>query len=207
MEGWYPCNVTATPAFEIISSHQGIAITIACFHNVAMDTLVTGLITVACCQLTLLSENLASISNIDNEESIYRSRDMERGHDIVRNSKSYEALKDCIRHSNTIFDFVEEIQDIFSTVIFMQFFVNCIIICLIAFNIAQSANVLFAAYSGPWWHATESFKRSIQIIMTRAYRPLIFKAGNVMSLSLQTFVRILRMSYSTFTVLQSSTEV
>lgn len=35
MEGWYPYNVTVTPAFEITSLHQTVAIFVACFHNIS----------------------------------------------------------------------------------------------------------------------------------------------------------------------------
>jgi len=97
MEGWYPYNTTATPAFEITAAHQGIAIIIACFHNVAMDTLMTGLITVACCQLAILERNIISI---DNKASI---RGMQNDKSLERNTLAYQLLKRCAMHSNMIF--------------------------------------------------------------------------------------------------------
>ncbi|XP_015184251.1 PREDICTED: uncharacterized protein LOC107070501 [Polistes dominula] len=111
MEGWYPYNVTVTPAFEITSLHQAVAIFVACFHNVAMDTLVTGLITVACCQLSILCQTIASIKNYQEEKLI----------NIVRNANDcsneqkilydvpYETLKKCVIHSNIIFRFVRHL--------------------------------------------------------------------------------------------------
>ncbi|XP_053980791.1 odorant receptor Or2-like isoform X1 [Hylaeus volcanicus] len=265
MEGWYPYNVTNTPAFEITSLDQAITIIICCFNNVAIDTMITGLITIACCQLTILNQNIASINNETKRQSI--SKDIVDGKKCTEDSchGAYKDLKRCVEHSNMIFDFSKEIQSIFGTAIFLQFLVNCIIICLIAFNIAQmkvyipsilfgmvmymccmtyqififcwhgnelylhvryrpmifdnqkqdnsaekshlqSVNLIFASYSNEWWHKTKNFKRGIQIIMIRAQRPLILTAGNIMELSLQTFVRILRMSYSIFTVLQTSAD-
>ncbi|XP_043260231.1 odorant receptor Or2-like isoform X1 [Colletes gigas] len=243
IEGWYPFNVTITPAFEITCLHQAVAVIICCFNNVAIDTLITGLITIACCQLTVLNRNITLINSetkklIAPRDTIDKQKFTEQTSD-----KSYEDLKLCVEHSNMIFNFSKEIQSIFGTVIFLQFLVNCIIICLIAFNITQmkvyipsvlfgmvmymccmtyqifiytwhgnelylhSANVIFAAYSNEWWHNTKNFKQAIQIIMIRAQQPLILSAGNIMELSVQTFVRILRMSYSIFTVLQTSTDM
>lgn len=100
MEGWYPYNTTATPAFEITAAHQGIAIIIACFHNVAMDTLMTGLITVACSQLAILERNIISI---DNKESICKLQNDE-GKSLAVKGKalSYQLLKRCAVHSNII---------------------------------------------------------------------------------------------------------
>ncbi|KYM79613.1 Odorant receptor Or1 [Atta colombica] len=234
MEGWYPYNTTATPAFEITAAHQGIAIIIACFHNVAMDTLMTGLITVACCQLAILERNIISI---DNKASI---RGMQNDKPLERNTLAYQLLKRCAMHSNMIFHFISEIQNIFGTVIFFQFLSNCMIICLIAFNVSQinvyipavligmltymccmtyqififcwhgnelhlhSMRLVTAAYSNNWFSNTERFKRSLQIMMIRAHRPLTLCAGRIMLLSLDTFMQIMRMSYSIFTVLQGS---
>lgn len=157
MEGWYPYNTTATPAFEIISVHQAVAIFVACFHNVAMDTLVTGLITVACCQLSILSQTIASVQNNEekDERNVINNVATKNEYDVP-----YEILKKCVKHGNVIFryvvlsketklnlltnikyifscSFINEIQNIFGTMILLQFSVNCIIICLIAFNISQ----------------------------------------------------------------------
>ncbi|XP_076246661.1 odorant receptor 10 [Calliopsis andreniformis] len=241
MEGWYPYNVTTSPSYEITSTHQTVAIIICCFNNVAIDTLITGFITIACCQLTLLSRNIIEINSRTDKLLIVSKDDIDVRKSAVNNcKKAYENLKLCVQHSNMIFDFSKEIQNIFGTVVFLQFLVNCIIICFIAFNIAQmkiyipsvvfgmtmymccmtyqififcwhgnelylhSASVVLATYWSDWWNESQNFKRAIQIIMVRAQKPLILTAGNIMELSLQTFVRILRMSYSIFTVLQTS---
>ncbi|XP_015437631.1 PREDICTED: odorant receptor Or1-like [Dufourea novaeangliae] len=244
IEGWYPYNVTVSPVFEITSFYQAVAIFICCFNNVAIDTLITGFITIACCQLTLLNRNISSLNPEAEKQSIVSKDDVDVKRSTIETyNRTYDNLKLCIEHSNMIFDFSKEIQSIFGTAIFFQFLVNCIIICLIAFNMAQmkvyilhvlfgmlmymccmtyqififcwhgnelylhSLDVVLASYSNDWWQRTKNFKRAIQIIMTRSQRPLILTAGNIMELSLQNFVRILRMSYSIFTVLQTSTDV
>ncbi|XP_014473562.1 PREDICTED: odorant receptor Or1 [Dinoponera quadriceps] len=223
MEGWYPYNVTGTPAFEITAGHQGVAIIIACFHNVAMDTLITGLITVACCQLAILERN---ISAIDDEKSGMNNF---KGEVTQETCPPYQRLKWSIRLLiSRIRSFVREIQDIFGTVIFLQFLSNCVIICLIAFNVSQmkeyipavligmltymccmtyqififcwhgnelhlhSLRIATAAYSSKWFSETGRFKRGLLIIMTRAHRPFILTAGNIMLLSLDTFVQVRR---------------
>lgn len=101
MEGWYPYNTTTTPAFEITAAHQGIAIIIACCHNVAMDTLMTGFITVACSQLAILERNIISI---DNEEIRGMQNDNNKDKSLAeRRILSYQLLKQCAVHSNMIF--------------------------------------------------------------------------------------------------------
>ncbi|XP_070150402.1 odorant receptor Or1 isoform X3 [Polyergus mexicanus] len=185
MEGWYPYNVTRTPAFEITAGHQGIAIIIACFHNVALDTLITGLITVACCQLAILERNIISI---DMGKSMQNDKDKSS---FLAEGKvlSYQQLRRCIIHNNMIFLFTREIQDIFSTIIFFQFLSNCIIICLIAFNVSQMKVYIPAVLIG-----------LVTYMCCMTYQIFIFCwHGNELHL------HILRMSYSIFTVLQGST--
>lgn len=100
IEGWYPYNTTTTPAFEITAGHQGIGIILACFHNVAMDTLMTGLITVACCQLAILERNIMSINN---EKSISGMQSKDTLFAIEERALCYRRLKQCAVHNSVIF--------------------------------------------------------------------------------------------------------
>lgn len=69
-----------------------------------MDTLVTGLITVACCQLTILSQTIASVK-IKNErqdvKGIINNIETKSEYDDV----PYETLKKSIKHGNVIFGY------------------------------------------------------------------------------------------------------
>ncbi|XP_048507801.1 odorant receptor Or1-like [Athalia rosae] len=228
MEGWYPYNVTKSPAFEFTCAHQGLAMLMGCFQNIGMDTLVTGLFTVVCCQLEILKTNISQIGANDSQQFSAKVAE--------------EQLENCIKHHTDIIYFAREIEAIFSGTIAMQFFVNCIIICMTAFHITQmkifiptevigttmyiccmtyqifiycwhgneivlhSESVVYAAFMGNWWRCGERYKRALRLLMVRANRPLVLKAGNILTLSLQTFVVILRASYSFFTVLQTSTD-
>ncbi|XP_023287517.1 odorant receptor Or2-like [Orussus abietinus] len=238
MDGWYPYDTTKTPAFEITCLHQSVAVIIGCFHNVAMDTLVTGLLTVACCQLEILKCNIYSLGKQEHSEEFSISEG-------IKDQDSPETvlytLKRHIQHHNVIISFVKEIENIFGTTILLQFFVNGFIICISSFHIAQmksytapeligmtmymccmtyqifiycwhgnelylqSQSVALSAYSGAWWNCSQQYKRSLLVIIARANKPFNLTAGNLMTISLKTFMEILRTSYSLFTVLQSTT--
>nr|XP_012149242.1 PREDICTED: odorant receptor 46a, isoform A-like isoform X3 [Megachile rotundata] len=105
MEGWYPYNTSSTPAFEITSSYQAVAIFLCCINNVAIDTLITGLITIACCQLAILSSNIASLNCAENTEPIGINNNTDLEISTSKNyNKLYEDLKSCVEHSNMIFE-------------------------------------------------------------------------------------------------------
>lgn len=105
VEGLYPYNETATPAFEITSAYQAVAVIMCCMNHVAIDTLVTGLITIACCQLTILNRNITSLNIETDQESITLKCDANPGEFATQvDNESYENLKICIKHSKMIFE-------------------------------------------------------------------------------------------------------
>ncbi|XP_017789424.1 PREDICTED: odorant receptor 2a-like [Habropoda laboriosa] len=242
IKAWYPYNVTISPAYEFTILHQVVGVTVNCINNVAIDTFITGFIITACCQLTLLSYNISSIHYEAEKEFVARTDDISADKSTSKTyNQLYEDLKICIEHSRLISDFARKIQDTFGTVIFFQLLVNCITVCLLAYNISQlkyyvlsdlfgmfmhmccmtyqifiycwhgnelylhSMNICFAAYMNNWWHNTKDFKRALLVVMSKAQRPIILTVGNIMELSLENFVLILRTSYSIFTVLKTST--
>lgn len=77
VDAWFYVNSTVSPNFEIISSYQCISITLGAIHNIAMDSLITHMMTTACCQLQILSYNLitheegAKTDTMDLEDCIY----------------------------------------------------------------------------------------------------------------------------------------
>nr|XP_037868150.1 olfactory receptor 47 isoform X2 [Bombyx mori] len=70
----------------------------------------------------------------------------------------------------------------------------------------DSMEVATAAYSCPWYTFPTSLKRSLLVIMIRAQQPALLTAGGFTTLSLETFVTIMKASYRFFTVLQEATD-
>nr|ARO76427.1 odorant receptor 21 [Conogethes punctiferalis] len=68
----------------------------------------------------------------------------------------------------------------------------------------ESDRVVESIYSMEWLHAPLRFKKSLVLMMERAKRPLRPAAGRVIPLSLDTFVTILKSSYSFYAVLRQT---
>nr|QNL14958.1 olfactory receptor 14 [Aulacocentrum confusum] len=213
MDAWYPYDTKQTPAYEVTCAHQAVAVTIACFHNVAMDTIIAGLINVACCQLEIIKRNIQLLDDDDDDEFI------EDRYQWVQ-----AELNRCIWHSNLVMTFVEEIKSIFGIVVLLQLLVNCLIICLSAYHVTQmtvpvpaelfgmmmyllcmtyqifiycyhgnelaiqSQSIASAAFEGNWWKFNKNFKKSLGIFITRSHKPILFTAGPFMTLSLPMFL-------------------
>ncbi|XP_063827159.1 odorant receptor 4-like [Ostrinia nubilalis] len=68
----------------------------------------------------------------------------------------------------------------------------------------ESDRMVEAVYAMEWLHAPLRFKRSLVLVMERAKRPLRPAAGHLIPLSLDTFVTILKSSYSFYAVLRQT---
>ncbi|THK33166.1 odorant receptor Or1-like [Diachasma alloeum] len=226
MEAWYPYDTKATPAFQITCAHQSFAIMLGCFHNISMDTLITGLLNVACCQFEVVKKNILEL-------------DVDGGSKEIDDARLRKELHSYIQHTVDVMGFIEEVRNIFGNVVLVQLLVNCIIICLTAFHISQmtvfvpvetfgmitymccmtyqifiycwhgneltlqSQSLSQTVFSSNWWKFNKKLNNDLGIVITRFCKPIIFMAGPLMELSLQRF--ILRLSYSFFTLLKSTT--
>ncbi|XP_047020815.1 odorant receptor 4-like [Helicoverpa zea] len=89
-------------------------------------------------------------------------------------------------------------------------FITCILIELFIFCYygnevtVESERVSQSLYSMEWRRARLTFRRSLVLVMERAKRPLRPAAGRVIPLSLDTFVKILKSSYSFYAVLRQT---
>ncbi|XP_063976989.1 odorant receptor Or1-like isoform X2 [Diachasmimorpha longicaudata] len=210
MEAWYPYNTKDTPAFQITCAHQSFAITLGCFHNISMDTLITGLLNVACCQLEVVKHNILELDVAE------RLRNIEE-------AMLKQKLHNSIQHSIDVMGFIVEVKNIFGHVVLVQLLVNCIIICLTAFHITQmtvfipvetfgmithmccmtyqifiycwhgnelslqSQSLSQTAFSSNWWKFDKKMNNDLRIVITRFCKPITFMAGPLLELSLQTF--------------------
>nr|CAD7460771.1 unnamed protein product [Timema tahoe] len=67
----------------------------------------------------------------------------------------------------------------------------------------QSAAVSQAAYDSEWYDSPMSYKMCIQIIITRAQKPVLLTAGKFSQFTLEEFNKVLQIAYTNFTVLRT----
>lgn len=81
------------------------------------------------------------------------------------------------------------------------------VICYFGSAFTQKIDELtFAIYECNWMIQDQSFKKSVLIFMEGSLRPAHFTAGGFMVISLETFVSIVKSSYSIFAVLRQYAE-
>ncbi|XP_043485191.1 odorant receptor Or2-like [Leptopilina heterotoma] len=65
----------------------------------------------------------------------------------------------------------------------------------------QNETLAGAIYMGSWWKLHSRFRRTLHIVMLRTQKPLILSKF-LISLTVPTFMSIIQMSYSMFTLLR-----
>ncbi|CAD6240459.1 GSCOCT00008800001.3-RA-CDS, partial [Cotesia congregata] len=125
---WVPYDPTTSIGYFVTYGHQFFAHFVGASVNAAFDTLVPSLILKINCQLSILEHRINLISkNVYNDDSLA---------DIKKNKEISEISK-CVDHHLKIFQLVEILNKIFSSVIFLQFSISTIVICVTVYRLSQ----------------------------------------------------------------------
>ncbi|KAJ9573646.1 hypothetical protein L9F63_008987, partial [Diploptera punctata] len=134
----------------------------------------------------------------------------------------------------------EKLDELVSSIFFLQFLTASIMICMLGFRITtmdfdinlmkllsylltcicqlglycsfgsnlmyQSEEVYNAIYSCEWYDQSDYFKRSLNMIIMRAQRPVAVRAGQFGALSLPIFASMMQTSYSYLALLRQLNE-
>ncbi|XP_077264614.1 uncharacterized protein LOC143898775 isoform X2 [Temnothorax americanus] len=100
-------------------------------------------------------------------------------------------LRDCVYHHNRIFECAYTINNMFAKIIGLQFA-----------SLQFASNVFNVKWSG----LSNSSKKGLLIIMKRATIPIEFSSAHIITMNLESFVALLKTSYSAFNLLHQMQE-
>ncbi|KAL0883470.1 hypothetical protein ABMA27_016841 [Loxostege sticticalis] len=230
LRAWYPYDITRSPAYELTYMHQIGALCVAAFLNVCKDTLVTSLIAQCRCRLRLLGLSLRTLcKDLRTTEQNHLSADQE---DIVRarlakcvkqHQSALEAALQIQRSFSeqtfaqfnvslviicvTAFQLVSQTGNLVRLMSMGTYLLNMMfqvfLYCYQGNQLSEeSAQIAGSAYECPWYLMSTPLRRSLLIVMTRTRRIAKITAGGFTTLTLASFMAIIKASYSLFTLLQ-----
>ncbi|XP_011705963.1 PREDICTED: odorant receptor 94a-like [Wasmannia auropunctata] len=215
---WLPYDYnSSTIVFCLTYAHQLISLTAGSLVNVACDSLICGLLVHICCQIEILECRLSKISD------------------------NHDALRDCVRHHDSILQYALELNYKFRMTIAMQFIVSTLVVCSNLYQMTKSTSLnasylplllymscmltqifiycwygnevklkstqlLNNIFAMDWVTMNRNVKESLLIIMNRAVVPIEFTSAYVLSMNLDSFVGILKTSYSVYNILKQVLE-
>nr|QZH55107.1 odorant receptor 11 [Achelura yunnanensis] len=230
LRAWYPYDTSTSPAYEITYIHQVGALFVAAYLNVGKDTLVTALIAQCRCRLQLLGLALGRLSDdlkvndkrllSDGQQFIVRQRLKAC---VMQHQSALEAaaqLQTCFSVPTfaqfsvsmviicvTAFQLASQTSNLVRLFSMGTYLLNMtfqvFIYCYQGNQLSEeSMEVEGAAYECPWYSYSSATRRSLLVLMTRCRRPARLTAGGFTTLSLASYMAIIKASYSFFTVLQ-----
>nr|AOE48058.1 putative odorant receptor OR53 [Athetis lepigone] len=235
LRAWYPYDTTKSPAYELTYVHQVGALLVAAYLNVAKDTLVAGLIAQCRCRLRLLGHALRNLDKgLGSADEYSLTPEQEKtvqtrlGACVVNHQQALEAakeLQECFSEPTfaqltvsliiicvTAFQLSMSHPDNMVRLLSMGTYLlnmcfQVFIYCYQGNQLSEeSFEIAGAAYECPWYKCSLRVRRSLLIVMVRTRRALRLTAGGFTTLSLASFMAIIKASYSLFTLLQQVNE-
>ncbi|KAL6422681.1 hypothetical protein ACFW04_010725 [Cataglyphis niger] len=211
-KAWLPFNYTSPMLFYLTYAHQLMSMATCALVNLACDCFICGLLLHICCQIEILEHRL-------NNKSHTRKtlRDCVRHHDLIFDFASVV---------NKRFAKIIAIQFITSTLVvcsnlyqLAQSALSAEYLPLVLYTICMLTEIFIYCWFGNevklkslqltdrifeinWSKLNNSFKKTLLMIMNRATIPIEFTSAYLFSMNLESFVGLLRTSYSVYTLLQ-----
>ncbi|CAL7950599.1 unnamed protein product [Xylocopa violacea] len=212
---WLPYDYSSASVFLLTFAHQTIAATICCFASVAGDSLYSGLLIHIYCQFEILEHRLKNIAR-DGE---YTVRLCARHHDriykfarMVNNEfKLIVFFQFCISMSVLCFNLYRMTQikmdsrfvetTLYSICTLTQIFYYCWYGNEVKLKSLQLPDMIFRS---DWTSLNNNTKKAFLIVMRRSRKPIEFSTGHIISVNLDSFMSLLKTSYSAFNMMQQS---
>ncbi|XP_057331124.1 odorant receptor 46a-like [Microplitis mediator] len=232
--GWFPYNYSQPVVYWLTATQQGSSIIICAAVNAAFDTFFPGMMFLVCAQVNIFKHrfklmlNTLEINNNNNNNIV--DDDCKKINDLFGES---------VKHHNYIVQLFNNIYNVFSAVIFVEYSVGSVIFCtsiyhmsymkvmtvefvsntfyvgtmlLEIFLLCVSANQVTlefedlntAFYESKWFAVSNSARKCLIIMMISAQKHITFTTGYIVTLSLDSFTSLVKLSYTIYNVLQQS---
>ncbi|CAH0559342.1 unnamed protein product [Brassicogethes aeneus] len=109
---------------------------------------------------------------------------------------SQVAIKSCILFHQEIIQYVEELNRAVRTVMLLDFISCSIQMSVIVFQIIMSKAISKSVGNSEWYNESKEVKHDLQVIITRAQKPLTVSIGTFYPMSTDTAIAILKATYS-----------
>ncbi|XP_045453065.1 odorant receptor Or1-like [Melitaea cinxia] len=231
---WMPVTPEYSPQYELGYAFQLLTICMSAYMYFGVDSIALSMVIFACAQLEIVKDKILSIKSVQfgnksevNNERITKMK--ENNNKLIECIKQHQAivlfteLVENTYHTFLAFQLVGSVGLIcmsalrileddwrsvqfYSILTYLSVMISQLFVCCWCGHelTATSANLHTVLYNCTWYEQDLKFKKMFCIAMMRMSRPMVLRAGHYITLSRQTFVSILRMSYSYFAVLNQT---
>ncbi|XP_063539270.1 odorant receptor Or1-like [Cydia strobilella] len=230
---WMPVSPEHSPQYELGFLFQLMTISMSAFMYFGVDSVCLSMVIFGCAEIDIIKEKIMNVKPIA-ERRVNRSITVknilnEHYKVLIECVAHHQAILKFIKqvedtyHSYLLFQLSGSVGlfcmsairilvvdwksvQFMSVVMYLLAMISQLFVCCWSGHelTATSSELHTVLYECCWYEQDVRFKRALLITMQRLGRPMVFRAGRYVMLSRQTFVTILRMSYSYFAVLKQS---
>ncbi|XP_063386732.1 odorant receptor Or1-like [Cydia fagiglandana] len=230
---WMPVSPESSPQYELGFMFQFVTLSMSAFMYFGVDSVCLSMVIFGCAEIDIIKEKIMNVKPIA-ERRVNRSVTAKNILDehykiLVECVAHHQAIVKFIEqvedtnHLYLLFQLSVSVGlicmsalrllavdwksvEFMSVVMYLLVMVSQLFVyCWTGHELTATSSELHTVmYECCWYEQDVRFMRVLLITMLRVGRPLEFRAGRYVTLSRQTFVAILRMSYSYFAVLQQA---
>ncbi|XP_071644593.1 odorant receptor 94b-like [Temnothorax longispinosus] len=230
LSDWVPYDISSTAAFWATMLHQTIGLMVCANASVAHETLISGFMIQTCAQLDILChrartlpDSLREARKCSTSENDLKAREQRLIRELVHHHRFVYRFAERINAVFTIMIFVQ--FTISSTVLCLSIYkmltknllslefawsssyLGCMLMqiylyCWFGNEVTlKSTEIESAVYEMDWPMLPADLMKTLLMIITRAKRPIKITSGHIVTLSNESFVKIIKISYSAYNVL------
>ncbi|XP_050354215.1 odorant receptor Or1-like [Nymphalis io] len=230
---WMPFKPEYSPQYELGYAFQLLTICMSAYMYFGVDSITLSMVIFSCAQLDIIKDKILSIKPIqfnskkyDSERLAIMAENNKKLIECIEHHQAITSFTELLENTYHTFLFfqlvgsvglicmsalrilVEDWQSMqfFSILTYLSVMISQLFVCCWCGHelTASSENLHAVLYHCTWYEQDMKFQRMLSFAMMRMNRPLVLRAGHYISLSRQTFVAILRTSYSYFAVLNQA---
>ncbi|XP_017766722.1 PREDICTED: odorant receptor Or1-like [Eufriesea mexicana] len=233
LSDWVPYDLSSDELYTISLLYQTICLLICANTSVGHETLISGLMIQVGAQFEIFchrAQNFSSLLVATGNNSVSRQNLKTRYRKIIRN---------LVRHHLEVYEFVETVNTVFQYMIFLQFSISSLVMCLSIYKIStinpfsmnfvwsgsylccilmqvylycwfgneltlKSNKVSDAIYEMDWTALPAHVVKDLLLIIVRCRRPARMTSGHLVILSANSFMTVIKSSYSMYNALQNT---
>ncbi|XP_030761145.1 odorant receptor 30a-like [Sitophilus oryzae] len=216
---WYPFDVLQHGTYEMVYFHQFVCVMLIGGLNMYCDVLLTAMATFVGLQCEVLCLRLGKVGTFSDEKNRPYFIKCVQHHTLILNLlETLNKLFGTIYFWQICFGTMTLCMDLFllslSTPNSVEFFYlilyqlaigNLILVpCWFATEMTRkSEDISMAAYASNWFDFNSNFKKDLAFFIMRSQKPLKLYAANFFEVSVVTFVKIIRSSFSYYAALSN----
>ncbi|KAK9309040.1 hypothetical protein QLX08_001219 [Tetragonisca angustula] len=213
---WLPIGYTSTARYSFIYAQQILSLAFSALLHVACDSFIWALLMFTCNQIEIFGHRLKHIRRDQNETTrlciryhnlIYRFATMinKEFKSVIFVQFATSTLTICINlyiltAANISFERILQLI-MYSSCMLTQIYIFCWYGNEVKLKSLDISNMIFEL---DWLPLKKTTKHDLLMIMMRATSPIEVTSGHVVTMNLQSFMILLKTSYSAYNLLQSS---